>query len=375
MFATAYRGNASPFFPSSVFFCSMPETSISEVAEPVFPTDPSLSASTYVATAPVVRETWHQNRANRWYKEGADPIDLTGDYAFQRLRQTWFTPQINPKFKLRSNDKFYAIGSCFARGLENALRGRQMEVESAAPEFASLEPVNKETTGLGFTNKYNTFSILNELRWALDPEAVFPVESIARVTDTTWFDPHVTSMLKLADFEETLKRRALIRMVTRRIINCRAVIITLGLVEVWRDLQANVYINYTPPLALLKAQPERYEFRLTSFAENWANLEAIYALLSRYGHPDLRIVVTVSPVPLMTTFSTLDVVLANTYGKSLLRTAAQEWAAAHDNVDYFPSYEIVQNSDRAAVWEGDLRHVRGAGTQHIMELFLRSYLA
>ena len=353
----------------------MPETSSSEVAEPVFPTDPSLSASTYVATAPVVREIWHQNRANRWYKAGADPIDLTGDYAFQRLRQTWFTPQINPKFKLRSDDKFYAIGSCFARGLENALRGRQMEVESAAPEFSSLEPVNKETTGLGFTNKYNTFSILNELRWALDPEAVFPVESIARVTDTTWFDPHVTSMLKLADFEETLKRRALIRMVTRRIINCRAVIITLGLVEVWRDLQANVHINYTPPLPLLKAEPERYEFRLTSFAENWANLEAIYALLSRYGHPDLRIVVTVSPVPLMTTFSRLDVVLANTYGKSLLRTAAQEWAAAHDNVDYFPSYEIVQNSDRAAVWEADLRHVRGAGTQHIMELFLRSYVA
>jgi hypothetical protein len=321
-----------------------------------------------------VREIWPQNRANRWYKEGADPIDLTGHYAFQRLRQTWFTPQINPKFKLRNNDKFYAIGSCFARGLENALRSRQMEVESAAPEFASLQPVNKENTGLGFTNKYNTFSILNELRWALDPEAVFPVESIARVTDTTWFDPHVTSMLKLADFEETLKRRDLMRTVTRRIINCRTVIITLGLVEVWRDVPANVYINYTPPLPLLKAQPERYEFRLTSFAENWANLESIHALLSRYGHPDLCVIVTVSPIPLMTTFSTLDVVVANTYGKSLLRTVAQEWAAAHDNVDYFPSYEIVQNSDRAAVWESDLRHVTGAGAEHIMELFLRNYL-
>src|SRR4029453_2580464 len=108
----------------------------------------------------------------------------TGDYAFQRLRQTWFTPQIDPKFKLRSNDKFYAIGSCFARGLESAPRSLQMKVEMPAPEFAPLQPVNKETTGLGFTNKYNTFSILNELRWALDPEAVFPVESFPRVTKT-----------------------------------------------------------------------------------------------------------------------------------------------------------------------------------------------
>ena len=47
---------------------------------------------------------------------------------------------------------------------------------------------------------------------------------------------------------------------------------------------------------------------------------------------------------------------------------------AHPNVDYFPSYEIVQNSDRAAAWERDLRHVRGAGAQHIMELFVQNYL-
>jgi GSCFA family. len=352
----------------------MSETCFREVAKSMFPSDASLSTSTYVATVPEARENWHRNRAARWYKKGVNPDDPTGECAFQRLRQTWFTPKIQPKFKLQSEDKFYAIGSCFARGLENALRGRQMAVESAAPEFIILEPVNNETTGLGFTNKYNTFSILNELRWALDPEAVFPVESIAQVTDTTWFDPHVTSMLELVDFEETLKRRELMRTVTKRIINCRAVIITLGLVEVWRDLQANVYINYTPPLPLLKAQPERYEFRLTSFAENWATLESIYSLLSCYGHPDFRIVVTVSPVPLMTTFSTMDVVVANTYAKSLLRAVAQEWAAAHDNVDYFPSYEIVQNSDRRAVWESDLRHVKGSGTQHIMDLFLRSYL-
>jgi hypothetical protein len=43
-------------------------------------------------------------------------------------------------------------------------------------------------------------------------------------------------------------------------------------------------------------------------------------------------------------------------------------------VDYFPSYEIVQNSDRATVWEADLRHVTGAGVQHIMDLFVRKYI-
>jgi hypothetical protein len=76
----------------------------------------------------------------------------------------------------------------------------------------------------------------------------------------------------------------------------------------------------------------------------------------------------------MNTFSTMDIVVANTWAKSLLRAVAQEWANAHANVDYFPSYEIVQNSDRAAAWERDLRHVKGAGAQHIMALFLQKYI-
>ena len=335
---------------------------------------PPLTKSPYVANAAEAIKNYTRNPARTWYKDGVDPNDQTGTYAFQRLRQTWFTPQLDPKFKLRRADKFYAIGSCFARGLENSLAGHNIVVESAAPEFAKLQPANKEASGLGFTNKYNTYSILNELRWALDPDAEFPRESIVQLTNTTWYDPHSTPTLHFVGLEETLERRALIQTVTKRIRDCRAVILTLGLAEVWRDVQADVFVNCTPIPSLFDTQPNRYEFHLTNFAENLANLEAIHSLLSRYGHPDFRIVVTVSPVPLMNTFSTMDIVVANTWAKSLLRAVAQEWAALHANVDYFPSYEIVQNSDRAAAWEPDLRHVKGTGALHIMELFLQKYL-
>jgi hypothetical protein len=329
----------------------------------------TLNESPYVATAAEAIKNYEENRGPKWYKDDADPDDQNGKYAFQRLRQTWFVPKVNPKFKLCRDDKFYAMGSCFARGLENALASHKIAVESAAPEFARLQP-----EGLGFTNNYNTYSILNELRWALDPDAVFPVNSIVQVTKTTWYDPHTTPMLDLVGLEETLERRALLQVVTERIKRCRAVILTLGLAEVWRDVQADVYINRTPIPSLFKTESDRYEFHLTGFAENWANLEATYALLSRYGHPDRRIIVTVSPIPLMDPFSTKDIVVANTWAKSLLRAVAEEWALAHGNVDYFPSYEIVQNSDRAAMWERDLRHVKGAGAHHTVELFLRHYL-
>src|SRR4029450_3914856 len=106
----------------------------------------------------------------------------------------------------------------------------------------------------------------------------------------------------------TLERRDLIQRVTKRIRSCRAVIVTLGLAEVWRDTEADVFVNCTPIPSLFKTQPDRYEFRLTDFAENRSNLEEIYELLHRYGHPDFHIVVTVSPVPLMNTFSRMDIV-------------------------------------------------------------------
>lgn len=55
--------------------------------------------SIYVARGAEVENNWLENRANRCYKAGSSPEDGAGHYAFQRLRQKWFTPRIRPKFK------------------------------------------------------------------------------------------------------------------------------------------------------------------------------------------------------------------------------------------------------------------------------------
>ena len=102
-------------------------------------------------------------------------------------------------------------------GLKALWQAHKMAVESAAPEFAKLQPANKEESGLGFTNKYNTYSILNELRWALDPDAEFPRASIVQLTNTTWYDPHTNPSLSFVGLEETLERRVLLQAVTKRI--------------------------------------------------------------------------------------------------------------------------------------------------------------
>jgi hypothetical protein len=105
--------------------------------------------STYVATAAEAVRNYRENRTRSWYQNGADPNDPSGNLAFQRLGHTWFTPKIDPKFRFCHDDRFYAIGSCFARGLEGALVKRNIVIESAAQEFTRLQSVKNEPTGLG----------------------------------------------------------------------------------------------------------------------------------------------------------------------------------------------------------------------------------
>lgn len=311
---------------------------------------------------------------SRWFKNGIDPKDPRGIFACQRLRNTYLTPFIRPSFKIRMDDKLFAIGSCFARGIEKTLLRSGFDVVSAAKDFDKFATTGNKVTSLGFTNKYTTFSILNEITWALDPDARFPEMSLIDVETGICIDPHINPTLQKVDRAGTLERRKIITDVTRRIKDCRVVFMTLGLVEVWHDSHAGVSLNTTPDRKMQELYPGRYKFSVTDYISNLDNLEKIYGVLRKYGHPKLSIIVTVSPVPLMVTYSKQDVVIANTYSKSTLRAVAQDWAARHDNVQYFPSYEIVMNSDRSSTWDDDLRHVQGKAVKHIMDTFVRNYV-
>ena len=179
----------------------------------------------------------------------------------------------------------------------------------------------------------------------------------------------------MVDRAATLERRRFIREVNARIRECRVVFITLGLVEVWYDTHAEVHLNTTPTPEMLRLFPKRYEVQVSDYPQNLQNMEALYGLLSEFGHKDLHMVVTTSPVPLQATFTGQDIVVANTYSKSTLRAVAQDFAARHHNVQYFPSYEMVMNSDRSSAWEPDYRHVQGPMVGHIMDLFIRNFVA
>lgn len=312
---------------------------------------------------------------SRWHKAGIDVHDTGGPYACQRLRRSLFVPAVQPRFCIKRTDRMFAIGSCFARGIEAALQKSGLRIESAATDFDRFEIAeNRKLTPLTFTNKYTTYSILNELTWALQPGAAFPEESLVDLDAERCFDPHVSPALKLVDHAATLERRRVITDVTRRIKNCQVLFLTLGLVETWYDTLAQVHLNATPIKEMMDLHPKRYEFSRSNYLQNLENMERLHELLSAYAHPELRIIVTTSPVPMIATYSGRDVVVANTYSKSTLCAVAQDWAEAHENVQYFPSYEIVMNSDRDIAWEEDMRHVTGGVTRHVMDAFMSAYM-
>src|SRR3546814_5938415 len=74
-------------------------------------------------------------------------------------------------------------------------------------------------------------------------------------------------------------------------------------------------------------------------------------------NPDVKVVITVSPVPMAQTFTDSDVFAANTYSKSVLRVASEALKGNFEFVDYFPSYEMVMSSPRAMTWADDQIHV------------------
>lgn len=319
-------------------------------------------------------DTGHEGYS-RWTKPGIDPRDASGPYACQRLHRRRFSAGLRPAFRISRQDRLFAIGSCFARGIESAFKAHGFQVESAASDFDQFRTRDGHpVTALGFTNKYTTHSMLNELSWALDPAAKFPEASLVDLDARHCIDPHINPTLEVTDRAGTLERRRIMQQVNARVRDCRVVFITLGLVEVWYDREAGVHLNTTPTREMRERFPSRYQPLTTDYPQNLENLQKLHALLSQRGHPELQMVVTTSPVPLNATFSDQDVVVANTYSKATLRAVAQDFAARHGNVQYFPSYEIVMNSQRESAWEDDLRHIRGAMTQHVMDQFMLNFV-
>jgi len=281
------------------------------------------------------------------------------------------SPKINSNFQLFPTDKIFCMGSCFARNVE-------IQLAKIGFDVVSLQINNPYAPGAwggnNFLIRYNPFSMMNELEWALNNQETFPAEGILYVNDDLWQDPHSHSHYEPHSLSRLMELREMVTGVHKRVKECRIFVLTLGLVEAWYDKKIQKYMNLNPSKSATLLEPDRFEMHILDYDDVKKCLIRIHELLSKFGHPDVKVIVTTSPVPLSSTGRGIDVITANTYSKSVLRSAAEWFGVHYKNVDYFPSYETVMLSARDLVFEEDARHVKGSAVMHIMQKMIQSYV-
>lgn len=150
-------------------------------------------------------------------------------------------------------------------------------------------------------------------------------------------------------------------------------VFTLGLTEIWCSKIDGAVFPLAPGVAGGMMDNSKYEFINLDVEEVRRDLQIFISMLSTVN-PKVRILLTVSPVPLMATYENRHVLCSTTLSKSILRVAADVIAKENSNVDYFPSYEIiVGNYNRGSFFEDDLRSVKPEGVAQVMSTFMKNY--
>ena len=151
--------------------------------------------------------------------------------------------------------------------------------------------------------------------------------------------------------------------------NMDVFVFTLGLSEGWRFIDDKTFISRNPRITSLYPL---IEFHKISLEENIACLKDFYKLVKTHN-PSFKLILTLSPIPLIATGDTTQhVITANCEAKSLLRTAISQVTEAFSDIYYFPAYEYVTSCIKSP-WAEDARHVSSSTADRVFDLFMDMY--
>jgi len=270
-------------------------------------------------------------------------------------------PVLRPRFQLQGGQAIFSIGSCFARNMEAHLETLGFSVPTRSFSVPRTEYAHEP--GNGILNKFTPVAIHDDIAWAarifdnggaVDLSDIEPL--LFDLGNGRFVDMNLAGFMPVAR-ERAIERRRELAELFLKAFAADTVILTLGLIEAWYDTARGAYIQQMPTPTMEKVAPGRFEFSMLSFEESLDFMRKSIRLLRERGHKEKKIVVTTSPVPIQRTFSGDDILVANSYAKSLLRTVAGYLYKEFEEVDYFPSYEIVTLSKSPEVWRDDLVHV------------------
>lgn len=270
------------------------------------------------------------------------------------------------------------IGSCFAQHISRRLKEEKynfLVTETAHPILGALgAEFGYETFTARYGNVYTTRQLVQLFDRAY---GVFePADGVWMNAEGKFVDPF-RPQIQPGGFltpEELIADRVRHFACVREAFETNDVLVfTLGLTEHWRSRIDGAAFPLCPGVAGGTFDPSKHEFHDLSVHEVASDLAEFLKRLRRVNAKS-RVLLTVSPVPLVATATSDHVLVATVRSKAILRAAADVAASSHDAVDYFPSYEIVTGQHaRGSYFENDLRSVTEDGVSHVMQVFFRHY--
>lgn len=287
-------------------------------------------------------------------------------------------PAISFGMKITTKTKVATAGSCFAQHIARKLSqsGYNYLVTEKGHPILSSSVAKEQGYGL-FSARYGNIYTTRQLLQLFD-------RAFGNITSTEnyWVNKKGKFVDPLRPTAQPngynsaddlgLDREHHLKAVKKMFEELDVFVFTLGLTECWRNKTDGMVYPICPGVEAGEFDSNKHEFYNQSVSDVINDFKSFNKKLLAVN-PGAKVILTVSPVPLMATAQDSESVLSATvYSKSVLRVAAEELKAQLQNVFYFPSYEIITgNFNRGQYYAKDLRNVLEVGVEHVMKLFFK----
>jgi 2-polyprenyl-3-methyl-5-hydroxy-6-metoxy-1,4-benzoquinol methylase len=284
------------------------------------------------------------------------------------------------KFIIQPDHKIISAGSCFAQVVAKVLQsnGFNYLVSEAAPDLPLAEQARRNY-GV-YSARYGNLFTPKQLRQLLHEafDGAVPVERFWRKSDGTFLDPYrpLIEPDGFATAEQMAESRDVMLEAVRTMVREADVFVyTLGITECWRSAADGWVFPFVPGACGGTFDKERHEFINFGFVEALDDVRMALEIIKQHN-PNLKVLLSLSPVQMIATYENEHVLTASTYGKSVLRAVAGEISAQYDWVQYFPSYELMTGSFSAGVYyNDDTRTINDAGVAHVVRSLFANMVA
>lgn len=283
-----------------------------------------------------------------------------------------------PRFGLPRGTRVATAGSCFAQNLRAPFAAAGLDMVDAEPAPPGLTGQAARAFGYGlYSARYGNVYTARDLRQMLADAR----DGAFGTADVWWRNGRAIDAQRpgvepdgLGSAEEVLAHRLFnLQRVLAAFVQAEVVVFTLGLTETWMDGATGRVFPTAPGVLAVPEATQHVGFHNFDFVEVLDDLRASWDML-RDINPTLRLILTVSPVPLTATASGAHVLAATSYSKAVLRAAASAFCAETPEADYFPSFEIVTNpAARGRFFQSNLRNVTTEGVTAVMDVFLDAH--